>query len=29
VFEWTDTPGHPESDIKADPINETQSSVFS
>jgi len=24
VFEWTDTPGHPESDIKADPINETQ-----
>jgi NAD-dependent dihydropyrimidine dehydrogenase PreA subunit len=24
VFEWTDTPGHPESDLKADPISEAQ-----
>jgi len=24
VFEWTDTPGHPESDIKADPVAEAQ-----
>ena len=24
VFEWVDTPGHPESEIKADPANEEQ-----
>ena len=24
VFEWTDSPGHPESEIKADPVNEAQ-----
>jgi NAD-dependent dihydropyrimidine dehydrogenase PreA subunit len=24
VFEWTDTPGHPKSEIKADPVNEAQ-----
>jgi len=24
VFEWVDTPGHPESEEKADPINESQ-----
>jgi NAD-dependent dihydropyrimidine dehydrogenase PreA subunit len=24
VFEWTDTPGHPESEIKADPTYEDQ-----
>lgn len=22
VFEWVDTPGHPESDRKSDPVNE-------
>ncbi|SNR52334.1 4Fe-4S dicluster domain-containing protein [Halorubrum vacuolatum] len=24
VFEWVDTPGHPESEIKANPTNEDQ-----
>ncbi|ELZ19012.1 MULTISPECIES: 4Fe-4S dicluster domain-containing protein [Halobacteriales] len=24
VFEWVDTPGHPESEEKADPANEAQ-----
>ena len=24
VFEWVDTPGHPESEIKASPMNEAQ-----
>jgi NAD-dependent dihydropyrimidine dehydrogenase PreA subunit len=24
VFEWVDTPGHPESEIKADPVQEDQ-----
>ena len=24
VFEWVDTPGHPASDKKADPVNESQ-----
>jgi NAD-dependent dihydropyrimidine dehydrogenase PreA subunit len=24
VFEWTDTPGHPTSDRKAAPVNESQ-----
>ena len=24
VFEWTDTPGHPESELKADPALEEQ-----
>jgi NAD-dependent dihydropyrimidine dehydrogenase PreA subunit len=24
VFEWVDTPGHSESEIKADPVNESQ-----
>ncbi len=24
VFEWVDTPGHPESEIKADPTHEDQ-----
>jgi len=24
VFEWVDTPGHPESEIEADPANEPQ-----
>jgi NAD-dependent dihydropyrimidine dehydrogenase PreA subunit len=24
VFEWMETPGHPESDRKADPVNEAQ-----
>ncbi|MCQ4334943.1 ferredoxin family protein [Natronomonas sp. F2-12] len=24
VFEWVDTPGHPESEIKPDPANESQ-----
>jgi len=24
VFEWVDTPDHPESEIKADPANEAQ-----
>ncbi|MEM3911604.1 MAG: zinc-containing ferredoxin Zfx1 [Saccharolobus sp.] len=27
VFQWTDTPGHPASEKKADPVNE-QSCIF-